>query len=222
MDGDVGVGVGGVGQLRPGDPVRIRGGELKGAVGVVRSLDETLQQAQVGVNEYGEYGEVMEVVLEVVAGTFTGRTGRVVYMYQKDGASLAVVITDGVNTEIQCNVGQLQTSNQVNTGYGSLGGYGLFDLVALNQNEWGVVAAVGGEKLRVLTQTGQAREVLPSELRGCRNAQSRRSVAYDLAQNAVREGDTVRVVAGPHTRQRGTVRHLLRDCLWVHCPESTK
>jgi hypothetical protein len=45
---------------------------------------------------------------QVVAGSFTGRTGRVVHMYQKDGASLAVVITDGVNNEIQCNVGALQ------------------------------------------------------------------------------------------------------------------
>ena len=45
-------------------------------------------------------------------------------------------------------------SNEVATGYGHLNGYELYDLVAVNQSETGVVVQVGGEKLKVNDDEG--------------------------------------------------------------------
>ena len=40
-----------------------------------------------------------------------------------DGDHIAAILTDGMNTEIQCNVSHLQTSSEVTTGHGHLMGY---------------------------------------------------------------------------------------------------
>ena len=39
-----------------------------------------------------------------------------------DGDHIAAILTDGMNTEIQCNVSHLQTSSEVTTGHGHLMG----------------------------------------------------------------------------------------------------
>ena len=39
-----------------------------------------------------------------------------------DGDHIAAILTDGMNNEIQCNVGHLQTSTEVTTGHGHLMG----------------------------------------------------------------------------------------------------
>ena len=43
-------------------------------------------------------------------------------MNNVDGDHIAAILTDGMNNEIQCNVGHLQTSSEVTTGHGHLMG----------------------------------------------------------------------------------------------------
>ena len=52
-----------------------------------------------------------------------------------DGDHIAAVLTDGINTEIQVNVSSVQISSEVSTGHGNLGGYELYDLVSVSENE---------------------------------------------------------------------------------------
>jgi hypothetical protein len=47
-------------------------------------------------------------MLKVVSGKYLGQTGRVVSVDIVDGDQLASILTDGINTEIRCSVGQLQ------------------------------------------------------------------------------------------------------------------
>ena len=46
----------------------------------------------------------------------------VVSVNNVDGDHIAAILTDGMNNEIQCNVGHLQTSSEVTTGHGHLMG----------------------------------------------------------------------------------------------------
>lgn len=41
-------------------------------------------------------------------GRDMGQTGRVVSVLNKDGGAIAVILTDGINKEIECNVGNIQ------------------------------------------------------------------------------------------------------------------
>jgi len=61
--------------------------------------------------------------VKIVSGRDQGATGRVVSIFTADGENLAVVLTDGVNTEIQCHINALQVSSEVSSGQGNLLGY---------------------------------------------------------------------------------------------------
>jgi transcription elongation factor len=107
-------------------------------------------------------------------------------------------------------------SSEVTTGYGNLMGYELYDIVALNENECAVVIVVGTEKLRVINHMSVVRDVLPQELRGKRNAFSARSTGFDIQQNAISVGDTVKVTSGAHAKLSGTVKQMMKGTLWLH------
>lgn len=107
-------------------------------------------------------------------------------------------------------------SSEVTTGYGNLMGYELYDIVALSENECAVVIVVGTEKLRVINHMGNVRDVLPMELLGKRNTFSARSTGFDIQQNVISVGDTVKVTTGMHTKLSGTVKQMMKGTLWLH------
>jgi len=133
-----------------------------------------------------------------------------------DGDNIAAVLTDGMNTEIQCNVRDLQNSSEVATGHGDLDGYELYDLVALNENEYGVVVLVGPERLRVVNHLDLAKEVRPQELQGKKNHQSSRASAFDSQQTSIYPGDSVKIVSGVHAGKSGAIKHIMKGNLWLH------
>jgi len=154
--------------------------------------------------------------VKVVSGRYMGQTGRVVSVKSVDGSNVAAILTDGINTEIMCNVQNLQMSSEVTTGYGNLMGYELYDIVALSENECAVVIVVGTEKLRVINHMGNVRDVLPMELLGKRNTFSARSTGFDVQQNVIAIGDTVKVTTGFHAKLSGTVKQMMKGTLWLH------
>lgn len=107
-------------------------------------------------------------------------------------------------------------SSEVTTGYGNLMGYELYDIVALSENECAVVIVVGTEKLRVINHMGNVRDVLPMELLGKRNTFSQRSTGFDIQQNVISVGDTVKVTSGLHAKLSGTVKQMMKGTLWLH------
>ncbi|KAJ1418641.1 hypothetical protein B484DRAFT_481589, partial [Ochromonadaceae sp. CCMP2298] len=212
-----------------GDLVQVTTGELKGLIATIKTVNDATKTAVVqpyhsttlDADIDVETASIVRYIfpgahVKVVGGKYMGRTGRVVSVKTVDGSSVAIILTDGINTEIQSNVGNLQMSSEVTTGYGSLGGYELYDLVALSENEFAVVTVVGTEKLRVITHRGQERDLLPSELRGNRNALSRRSTGTDVQQSPLRVGDSVKVTMGLHAKQTGTIQHMMKGTLWLH------
>lgn len=107
-------------------------------------------------------------------------------------------------------------SSEVTTGYGNLFGYELYDLVGLSDNESAVIIVVGTEKLRVIDQQGNIRDVLPSELKGKRNMFSSKVPCFDIQQNIIALNDTVKVTTGPFAKQSGTVKQMFKGTLWLH------
>jgi transcription elongation factor len=160
--------------------------------------------------------------VKVIAGRNSGATGRVVSQKVLDGDKIAVVLTDGMNTEIHVQVSALQQSSEVSVGYGNLGGYELYDLVSLNVNETAMVIAVGAERLKIINHMDVVKDVLPQELQKNRNRQSARSTGFDAQQATVQVGDLIEVRSGPHVKRKGTVKAIMNGCFWVHSTNHLK
>lgn len=211
-----------------GDLVQVVAGELKNLVAKIINLNSVTKTVQVIPHNTalsGEFTIEMNVLskyvqpgehVKVINGQYRGQTGRVVSLVQRDGKSMAAILTDGVNTEILCDIGYLQISQEVTAGLGNLMGYELYDLVILSDNETAVIIAVGAEKLRVINNQGVVKEVFPQELHGKHNTRSQSQTAIDSQQVQVKVGDIVNIIAGTHAKQSGTVKHILKGCMWVH------
>jgi len=228
----------------PGDFVQVTSGDLRGMIGKIVKIDPTSRLADMEPLNFGADGERLDEGLraksisvesnvlvkyvaagyhvKVVAGRYSGTTGRVMAVTTKDRQWVAAVLTDGVNTEIEVNVASLQMSSEVATGYGSLGGYELYDLVSLNVNETAMIINVGSERLRIINHMDLVKEVLPQELQKNRNRQSSRSTGFDAQQSTVAVGDLVEVRSGAHIKKKGTVKAIMNGCFWLHSTNHLK
>jgi len=213
----------------PGDMVQVISGDLRNLVARVLSINDVNKVATILPYNNPFITKEMNVELnlivkhivpgahvKVVNGRDMGQTGRVVSVLNKDGGAIAVILTDGINKEIECNVGNIQMSSEVTTGYGNLQGYELYDLVALNDHDYAVVIHVGSEKLKVIDNQGNCSDLLPSELKGKRNTLSAKATSFDQQQNCISNGDTVKITTGSFASQSGTVKHMMKGFLWLH------
>ena len=219
----------------PGDLVQVTSGESKSLIGRITAVNEVAQTATIV-----PFSSIINLPLEVeikiltkyiypgahvkvVSGVHMGQTGRVVSLKDTDDDLLAVIITDGVNTEILTKTATLQITSEVSTGQGNLMGYELFDLVALNDNEIAIVLKVGSEKLFVMNHLGSTKHVLPLELQGKRNTQSQRSKAFDGENTTIVVGDSVKLKSSEDGfTGLGTVKHINKGTLWIHSNQYLK
>ena len=214
----------------PGDLVQVIGGELINLVGRVISINDVYKSAKIRPYNNTLLTEDQDVELnllvkyvfpgahvKVMTGKYSGQTGRVVHVISDPGVEqLAVILTDGLNTEIKCNVSLLQLSDEVATGLGNLMGFELYDLVALSENESAVIVNVGTEKLRVVNHMEAEKDVSPQEIRSKLNLISNRSRSMDGFHNTFGVGDSVHVVSGTHQKKSGTVKHINKRTVWIH------
>jgi transcription elongation factor SPT5 len=214
----------------PGDLVQVIGGELINLVGRVLSLSDVHKTARIRPYNNSLLTEECEVEtnllvkyvfagahVKVMTGKYSGQTGRVVTVISEPGDSqLAVILTDGLNTEIKCNVSLLQLSDEVASGLGSLMGFELYDLVSLSENESAVIINVGVEKLKAINHLGIVKDISPQEIRLKLNMVSNRTKAIDGFHNTFSVGDSVHVVTGSHSKLSGTVKHINKGTVWVH------
>ncbi len=218
-----------------GDLVQVTAGELRNLIGRVVSLNESARTVDVkpihananlpvqrleavSLIKYIEQGQHVKVK----QGKHIGQTGLVVSIILLDGAHVAVVLTDGVNTEISVNLDHLQVSNEVALALSELQGYELYDLVAVSPNENAVITVVGTEYLTVINNQGEVKRLLPQELKGKKNQQSSRSTTFDAAHATIQCGDTVTVTEGAFARKDGTVKHIMKSVLWLHSKNHMK
>jgi transcription antitermination factor NusG len=113
----------GVNTILPGDLVQVTSGDLRNLIARVVSVNDATRIAQiVPYNNALTTEMAMEVDLlvkyifpgahvKVVGGRYAGQTGRVVSVKSEDGSNVAHLLTDGINSEIKCNVGHLQVRN---------------------------------------------------------------------------------------------------------------
>ena len=217
--------------FRPGDLIEIIGGEMRGIIAQVKRISQTSSILEVAPynNEVLNAGLLtVEMSLcikhvfpgahvKIISGRHIGSTGRVVHVSIVDGDNIAAILTDGINSEIQVNVSNLQISAEVSVGHGDLGGFELYDCVSLSENETAVVIFVGTEKLRVINHMNVVKDVYPQDVTNKRNSQSSKQSAFDSAQTTLVPGDVVKVVSGnDYVGKTGTIKHIMRGNLWIH------
>eukprot|EP01038_Epipyxis_sp_PR26KG_P011691 gene11691-15654_t len=211
-----------------GDLVQIASGESRGLKGKVIRINDSTRIATILPYDHIITSEMTVEVdiltkyitpgqhVKVITGRYLGQTGRIVSVTTLEGTNVAAILTDGVNTEIQCNVDHLQMTAEVAIGPGNLMGYEIYDLVVLNENECAVIITVGAENLRIINHTGIVKDVYPQELQSKRNAQSARATAFDSNQNTISVGDVVNVTSGAHAKQSGTIKHIMKGNIFLH------
>jgi transcription elongation factor SPT5 len=213
-----------------GDLVEVASGEMKGLIAQVKSTSQTsnvlevvpYNNAVLGTQTLSIERDLLVKYIypgahvKIVQGRYMGATGRVVSVNVFDGDHLAAVLTDGINTEIHVNVGSVQLSSEVSSGHGNLGGYELYDLVSISENETACVIHVGAEKLRVINHSNIIKDLYPQDLVAKRNMMSKKSSAFDKVQHTIACGDQVKVVTGEYTGKSGAVKHIMRGNLWIH------
>jgi transcription elongation factor len=106
-----------------GDLVQVISGELHNLVARITSVNQLNRTVTVTPSNSiltGEFTIEMSVLVKyvpagshvkVIGGRNMGQTGRVVNVKVMDGKPTAVILTDGINTEILCDVINLQVSN---------------------------------------------------------------------------------------------------------------
>lgn len=213
----------------PGDNVRVIRGEVAGLIGRIIAVNESAKILRLQPQSSSGLSGVIEVEMKLVAkhieqgahvkvmgGRYAGQTGRVVGLSTAEEDPTAIILTDGLNTEISCNLTLLQMSAEIATGHGDLQGFELYDLVQLNENETGVVINVGVEALRVLTHQEISKDVYPQEIRAKLNMASQRAKSFDAEQKQFGSGDTLKVISGGHDKLTGSVKHLHKGTVWLH------
>jgi transcription elongation factor SPT5 len=212
----------------PGDCAKVIGGELRGLIVRIMSVNDISKTAQVKAlnNSISEEFEIewsalvkyvaVGAHIKVMKGKYMGQTGRVVSVVNEGEEQIAVILTDVTNNEIMCNVSYLKMSNETSSGLANLQGYELYDLVKLSENESAVIINILIDKLRVINHLENVKEVAPQEIRGKQNIFSNRLRATDLHQNQITCGDVVHVVEGKYVNHSGTVKHIMHGTLWLH------
>lgn len=112
----------------PGDLVKVMRGEMRNLVATVVAVNDATRVARIvpfdsSSNSNSSKGMEVDVEMDllekyifpgahvkVVAGRYQGQTGKVVNVSEMDGISVAAIMTDGINTEIRCNVSHLQVN----------------------------------------------------------------------------------------------------------------
>jgi len=211
-----------------GDYVQVVSGELQKVIGVVVSVQNLVlgivrikpkssgltQEMDIEVNKLIKHIDPGYHV-EVAAGKFLGQTGRVVSVNPGDsGRIIATILRDGTNKEMRVNVNHLRKSDKVSIGTLEIGGYSLYDLAILNDNETAVVINVDSERLTVINHLDIVKHVMPQELQGKRMA--RNEIAMDQHNNPLKQGNMVNVTSGAHASKAGTIKHIYKGNVWLH------
>ncbi|KAH9257900.1 hypothetical protein BASA81_003919 [Batrachochytrium salamandrivorans] len=164
----------------------------------------------------------------VISGTDVGKTGNVVQVFQDKTTRPRVLILTNGQEELQIFNADLKISNDATAIVGgsqassangqTLGGYALYDLVQLDQNLHAIVTRVGAHTLRIMTHSGEVKEINPSAVRAKKNQMSKDAVASDKSNQPIRVNDPVQVMTGPHAGVTGSVKQLYAATVFVHNP----
>ncbi|GAB4821977.1 hypothetical protein N2152v2_009023 [Parachlorella kessleri] len=215
-----------------GDKVIVIEGDLKNIQGIVEQIQES-GDVLVRPNDklLKDFGDLIPFKprelskffesgnhVKVVHGQHTGETGMVVRVE----GPVCYVFTDTTQQEIRVFGRDLTEAAAMASSADTLAGYELHDLVALDNQTFGVIVGVEKEACRVLTNQGRPEK---PDVRVCRlpdiqrKLLARRNVTQDAGRNEVNQNDIVDVVDGPLKGKSGTVRHVMRGILFIQSRE---
>ncbi|EON62629.1 hypothetical protein W97_01853 [Coniosporium apollinis CBS 100218] len=203
----------------PGDMVEIYDGEQQGVCGKAVSVHQDIVSLR--VTEGDLTGQVIEAPVKslrkkfrdgdhvkVIGGSkYRDEVGMVIRV-RDDRVTL---ITDSTSQEITVFSKDLREASDSGGMVGD-SKYDLYDLVQLDAATVACVVKVDRESLRVLTQDGSVRTLLPSNI-SAKLERRRHAVATDRDGSEIRHDDTVKEHGGE--QKQGYVLHIHRTYLFV-------
>ncbi|KAB5584735.1 transcription initiation protein spt5 [Coniochaeta sp. 2T2.1] len=208
----------------PGDVIEVYEGEQKGVVGKATNVQGDIVTLQVTEGDLA--GQTIEVPnkglrkrfktgdhVKVIGGSrYRDEVGMVV----KIAEDRVTLLTDQSNTEVTVFSKDLREADDIG-GQGSLGQYSLLDLVQLDPTTVGCIVKVDRESLVVLDQTGEARQIMPSQITNVL-PKRKTAVAADRNGSEIRLDDVVREYGGQ--QRQGKIIHIHRSFVYLHSNDS--
>lgn len=235
-DEDLGLGVSRKGALSGndkavysrGDNVRVIKGDLKNLTGTVISvfnesirikphheeLTEPLDFLTSDVSKFFKLGDHVKIL----NGEFVGETGLIVRV--EDSSDAVVVFSDISNREMRALSKDIIESSEVTTGVDTLGNYELYDLVAMQKDQIGIIVRVEHGSFGIMDTKGVVHRVRLQDVVHKRN--SKFAVALDIHGNQIQRDGIVNVVGGFHKGKQGTIKHIYRSFVFMLSRELTE
>ncbi|CAD6194882.1 unnamed protein product [Caenorhabditis auriculariae] len=218
----------------PGDMVEVKSGELVNLRGKVETIDGSkvvLIPDQEGLKdpitlnayELRKYFKDGDHV-KVISGRYEGHTGLIVRVVENN----VIMLSDLGMDELKVRSRDLQLCADVTTGVDSLGQFQYHDLVQLDQaGTVGVIVRLERENLEVLNMHGKIIRIKPQAIISKKDV--RFSRALDSQNNSIEARDLVKIVDGPHAKERereddtvGEVKHVYRNFAFVYLRKMTQ
>eukprot|EP01018_Ginkgo_biloba_P037558 Gb_30110 [translate_table: standard] len=209
-----------------GDTIIIVAGELKDLIGRVEKVEddivhikskmeglehETLMCKTKDIRKFFKTGNHVKVV----NGVHRGATGMVV----KVEGDVVVIVSDTMHEEFQVFADDVVESNEDTSALTKLGDscYELYDLVLLDQMNFGVIVHVEVDGCHVLGAIPEKPHAATVKLRDIKKKLfDRYSKASDQRGNTIALKDVVKIVEGPSSGKQGTVEHIHRGMIFIH------
>lgn len=203
----------------PGDIIEVYEGEQKGVVGKTTNVQGDI--VTIHVIEGDLEGQIIEVPtkglrkrfrpgdhVKVTGGRFRDEVGMVV----KIEDDKVTFLTDQTNNEVTVFSKDLREAGDAG-GQGSLGQYSLLDLVQLDPGTVACIVKVDRESLVVLDQTGETRQIMPSQITNIL-PKRKTAVAADRSGSEIRIDDVVRESGGQ--QRQGKIINIHRVFVFLH------
>eukprot|EP01147_Barroeca_monosierra_P008965 gene8965-1299_t len=207
------------------DRVVVIQGELRGLTGEIISINSSGEQVEIRPNDQNllEQGLVslpmqasdlqkyfvMGDQVKVNKGHYKGETGLVLEVAE----DVIRVLSDLSMKEIRVLPSYLEMTTTIATGRDVLGSFRLHDLVVFNNtNSVGCIFRIENERLWILDQRGEEKDVALQEVRP--RGRKGSPPAQDRFRNLITIGTGVKVIDGPNKGKEGTVLHIHRHFIF--------
>ncbi|XP_044014495.1 transcription elongation factor SPT5-like [Aphidius gifuensis] len=202
-----------------GDNVEVCDGELLNLRGKITAVDgdtitimpnhEDLKEPiEFHSNELRKYFEQGNHV-KVQCGKYEGNTGLVVRVED----NRVVVLSDISIHEIEVLPQNLQLCGNVASGVDSHGQYQINDLVQIDAQTVGVIVRLERDCYHILSMYEKIIKAKPGSIS---KKHSYRKTALDCQQNSIQVKDIVKVIDGPHSGEKGEIKHLFQSFVFLY------
>eukprot|EP01103_Thecamoeba_quadrilineata_P009610 TRINITY_DN193_c0_g2_i1.p1 TRINITY_DN193_c0_g2~~TRINITY_DN193_c0_g2_i1.p1 ORF type:complete len:1013 (-),score=242.34 TRINITY_DN193_c0_g2_i1:77-3115(-) len=207
-----------------GDCVEAIGGDLKGIMGIVETIDDSMvvvipkpgydfqdpfSYPPTQLQKYFKIGDHCKIF----GGRYDGETGLITQIHD----NVVYIFSDLTRQEVKALKSDISLCAEVTSCNLTLGNYELHDMVMLNSSCIGVIVKIERDTFHVLDILGVIHHVRLLELGNKIN--SKFCSALDKFNNKLNVEDLVNILDGTAKGKQGQIKHMYRQAAFILCKD---